>query len=157
MKKGFFKEKLFYVSAIFFFVLSVVVVSIQNIYATEEPQQTNEEVYEVIDDVTNLEWVEDSSATLSWDEVVDANYYSVLVTVYENNGTTLIGSTTTGTTSNELDVQQEIHDVVGENEYDYVKVIATVTSQFKQDDVVFKLGYGVETNFLTYQIVIVFV
>ena len=152
MKKGFFKEKLFYVSAIFFFVLSVVVVSIQNIYAIEELQQTNEEVYEVIDDVTNLEWVENSSATLSWDEVVDANYYSVVVTVYENDGLTLVGSTTTGTTYNQLDVQQEIHDVVGESEYDYVKVKATVTSQFKQDDVVIKQGFGVESGLLTYQI-----
>ena len=151
MKNSFFKEKVFYVFSIFIFALCLAVVSIRNVYASDEPQSNNQEANEIINDVTNLEWVENSSATLSWDLVEEANYYSVLVTVYENNGTTLVGSTITGTTFNQLDVQQEIHDIVGENDYDYVKVMATVTSQFKQDDVVIKQGYGVETDLLTYQ------
>ena len=150
MKKGFIIKKLFNLIAIFVFVLSLSVISISNTYALEETQLNNAEGSETIDPVTNLVWVESSSATLSWNAVEEANYYSVLVTVYENNGITIIGSTTTGTTSNQLDVQQEIYDVVSGNDYDYVKVMATVTSQFKQDDVVVKQGSSVTTGLFSY-------
>ena len=104
-------------------------------------------------DVTDLQWVDGSSATVLWTAVADANYYSVTVKVYENDGTTLIGSTVTGTTATELDVQQEIHNVIGEADYDTVKVTATVVSQKKQDDVVVAQGDGVTTGLWEYQIV----
>ena len=105
---------------------------------------------EIMDDVTNLQWVEDSSATLSWDAVEDANYYAVTVNVYETDGETLIGSTETGTTDTELDVQQEIHDVIGIKDYDEVKVAATVCAQKKLDDVVVAQSQGESTGLITY-------
>ncbi len=147
-------RKIIILSTIFVVGLFAVISSffVKPAYVEEKKQDLNLLNIDALDDVTNLEWVENSSATLTWDEVAEANYYHITVTVYENDGTTLIGSTTTGTTANQIDVQQEIYTVIGDNEYDYVKVIATVTSQFKQDDVVIKQGNGVATWLLDYQI-----
>ena len=77
-----------------------------NLIANAEP--TTQEQISQLADVTDLHWVEHSSATVSWTSVAEANYYAVTVTVYETDGTTLIGSTNTGTTATELDVQQAV-------------------------------------------------
>ena len=79
--------------------------------------------------VSNIHWVADSSATLAWDAVEGADYYAVTVEVYELDGTTLIGSTETGTASTELDVQQEINAVIAETEYTDVKAKCCVTAK----------------------------
>ena len=100
--------------------------------------------------IENLRWQEGSSATVQWDVADEANYYSVTVNVFENDGMTLIGSTETGTTATELDVQQEIHNVIGEGDYDVVKVVATVCAQKKQDDVVIEQSEGVTTGLWDY-------
>ena len=119
----------------------------QVVYA--EPSDSQSEAA-TLSPVTDLQWVEGSSATVSWTASEGANYYAVTVTVYEPNGATLLGSTNTGTTATELDVQQEIHDVIGEAEYDFVKVTATVVAQKKQDDVVVVESEGVSTGLLEY-------
>jgi hypothetical protein len=107
---------------------------------------------DTIDDVTGLNWVQDSSATLAWTAVPDANYYAIKVNVYDPEDDTLIGSKVTGTTSTELDVQQEIHDVIGENEYEVVEVRSVVYVQVMKDDVVIVKSEGVETSLWTYRL-----
>ena len=109
-----------------------------NVFADTEQNQS--ESVGSIDDVTNLHWVEGSSATLAWTASEYANYYSVTVNVYKPDSTTLIGTTETGTTSTELDVQAEIFKIVGKNpidgqyDYDYVIVLVSVVAQKKEED-----------------------
>jgi hypothetical protein len=107
---------------------------------------------EPFDNVTDLHWVEGSSATLAWTAVADANYYSVKVYVYDPEDETLIGTIDNGTTITELDVQQEIHRIIGDTEYDYVKARAIVFAQKRESDVVVSQSKGVETSFWTYHI-----
>lgn len=55
-------------------------------------------------------WKEGATATAQWDEVDEANYYWVTVSVkYESE---VLGTKTTETTEQEIDVQQEINAVV---------------------------------------------
>ena len=117
-----------------------------------EPDSKDQTNSESIDDVTNLHWVEGSSATVSWTGVEEANYYSVLVTVYYLDGTTIIGSVNTGTTATELDVQQEIHNIIGDAEYESVGVMATVYAQKKQDGDVLIQSSGVSSNIIEYRL-----
>ena len=107
---------------------------------------------ETLADVTDLHWVEGSSATLAWDAVEDANYFAVTVNVYEIDGTTLIGTTETGTTSTEIDLQQEISQVVGEAYYQYVNVEASVCAQKKQNDEIIAQSRSEKTTYLAYKL-----
>ena len=77
------------ISATFIVGLLAVITSlmIKPTYADVNQQNSNVLNSDTLDDVTNLEWVENSSATLSWTEVTGANYYHITVTVYENDGT----------------------------------------------------------------------
>ena len=75
--------------------------------------------------VTNPHWKPGSSATATWDAVDGANYYCIVTSVYYDGQK--LGETETGTSDTELDVQQEIHEVVGEAAYDVVEVSFTVT------------------------------
>ena len=120
-----------------------------------EPSLEGQGNIDEINDVENLQWVEDSAATILWTGVENANYYAVTVTVYRDDGITLIGATDTGTTATTLDVQQEIHNVIADGEYETVKVMATVVSQKKQDGVIVAQGKGVSTDMLNYSVQIV--
>ena len=104
----------------------------QTVYAAQAAGESGQ--VGTLDAVTNLHWDDYSAATVAWDAVMDANYYAVTVTVYAPNGTKLLGAKETGTTATELDVQQEIHNVIGNAEYDYVMVTATVIAMKKQND-----------------------
>lgn len=103
---------------------------------------------ECIDDVSNLLWIDESSATASWDSVGDANYYRVDVSVYEEGK--YLGTVETGTTDTELDVQQEIHNILGERDFDVVQVQITVYAQVKENDFVVKQSNGVTSSILDY-------
>ena len=74
---------------------------------------------------TNLHWKPESSATATWNAVDGANYYNIVTSVYYDGQK--LGETETGTSDTELDVQQEIHAIVGEAAYDVVDVSFTVT------------------------------
>ncbi|WP_028519889.1 hypothetical protein, partial [Ruminococcus flavefaciens] len=118
------------------------------VFADGDPP--SQSLVEALDPVTELHWVEDSSATVTWTVSAEANYYAVTVDVYESDGITFIGSSETGTTATEIDVQQEIHNVIGDAEYDVVKVKATVIAQKKQDDVVVAESDGITTGMWMY-------
>lgn len=65
---------------------------------------------------TNLAWKDGSTATATWDAVEGANYYSVNVYVYvDGEG---IGSTESGTSATEIDVQSQIETVIGSRNYE---------------------------------------
>ena len=106
----------------------------------------------LISDVSDVHWVSDSSATVAWSAVEDANYYSLMIEVFLPDGVTLAGAKETGTSNIQLDVQQEIHDIIGETEYETVKVQATIYAQNIQDDVMIEQSNGVSTGFLDYQV-----
>ena len=72
-------------------------------------------------------WINGSSASLKWDAYEGADYYSVCVYVYDKGE--LIGSKETGTSETTIDVQQEIHDIVGEEEYYEVVVKAQIIAK----------------------------
>ena len=123
-------------------------------YAYAEGGTSSQEQSEIaqLEDVTDLHWVEGSSATVSWTAAPEANYYAVTVNIYDYDGTTLIGTRETGTTDDDLDVQQEIHNVIGGTNYDHVKVAVTVVAQKKQDDVVILQSMGVTTELWDYEL-----
>ncbi len=80
----------------------------------------------------NVVWKEAATATATWDAFEQANYYLVDVYVeYENE---VIGETQTGTSSTEIDLQQEINQIIGEETYSTVDVCFAVTAQSVQPD-----------------------
>ena len=119
----------------------------ETVYASPASVGASEDI---IATVTGLDWVADSSATISWTAAAGANYYEVTVKVYKSDGTSYIGQTVTGTSSTSLDVQQEIHSIIPEGGYDTVKVTATVAAQQKTDGVVVASGTGVTSELLDY-------
>ncbi len=86
----------------------------------------------VLQRANNIHWKENTTATGTWSEVPGANYYIVNVLV-ENNGVE-IGRTQTGTSNNEIDLQQEIYHVIGNCDADSVDVYFSVISQILQPD-----------------------
>lgn len=66
-----------------------------------------------LDTPTNLKWKDKSTATATWNAVENANYYTVNLYLY-NNSDELLNSRETGTSSNELDIQQEINFMMNE-------------------------------------------
>ena len=106
-----------------------------------------------LDAVTNLYWNENSSATVAWTGVNEANYYSVTVNVYDSDCLTLIGSEETGTTDLTLDVQQEIHNIVDDAEYAMVMVSVAVAAIKKQEETVISKSESVMSGLWEYRIV----
>ncbi len=102
-------------------------------FATETP---------VIGTVTDPSWKEYSSATAQWSAVEGANYYKLKVYVYDAD--VLLGSCEAGTSSTEVDVQQEIHKIYNEAKSSavVVQVAYTVTSTYVLDE---KWSYGEES------------
>ncbi len=103
-----------------------------------------------IEDVTNLQWVSGSSATISWYASENANYYAVTVTVYQSDGITVIGSAETGTTATQLDVQQEINGVIQDSGFDSVKITATVYAQTLEDGNLVAQSTGITSSLWDY-------
>ncbi|MBQ8043962.1 MAG: hypothetical protein IJ272_07440 [Clostridia bacterium] len=96
-----------------------------------EQQGDNEKITSV-DKVGSVSWKEGSLATATWSEVENANYYYINVDVsYEGKA---LGSEITGTADTELDVQQEIHNIVGDMEVDVVQVQFSVISVYRDAD-----------------------
>ena len=130
----------------------------ENVFAGSDSEQNQTQTVQSINDVTNIRWVEGSSATVAWEAAENANYYSVTVNVYQPDSTTIIGAVETGTTSTELDVQQEIYSIVGDNiqdntyVYDYVIVSVFVVAQIKQEDSVVGQSNGVVSDLHEYRL-----
>ncbi len=84
--------------------------------------------------VTDPSWKENSTATAQWSAVDGANYYKLEVYVYD--GATFLGSCEAGTSSVEVDVQQEINKVYNEagSTAPVVQVSYTVTSAYVLDN-----------------------
>ena len=139
---SFFFALMMFISAIW---LSIEVIHAEN--NTLEQEQSN---LGKLDEVTNLRWKEGSMATLSWGAVDEANYYVVTIAVYDADS--LLGSTTTGTSSNELDVQQEIHAIVGDAEVGHVKVSAEVVAQKNTDGNVVAESKATKSELLEYEL-----
>ena len=99
-----------------------------------------------------MSWVEGSSATVQWDAVENANYFSVKVNVFCKDGETFIASTKTGTSATRLDVQQEIHSIIEGTEYESVYVKTWVTAQMRQDGLVIMESNEVATGLYEYRI-----
>ncbi len=118
------------------------------VFADEAPEQ--EQAISTINGVADLHWVSGSTASLSWSQADEANYYSVKVNVYQSDGITLIGSQVTGTETTSIDVQQEIQRIVEGNNYESVIVTASVIAQFKQDGSVINESMEVSSDAWTY-------
>ena len=82
-----------------------------------------------LDIPTGLVWKEGSTATAKWNSVENANYYSTIVYVFDDNDS-LIGERETGTSFNELDVQQEITNILGEKDYNSYHVSFKIKAQY---------------------------
>jgi hypothetical protein len=76
-------------------------------------------------------WKDKSTATASWDAVDGANYYKV--NVYVEADGAQVGTTETGTSATELDLQHEINTIIGEREYEEYSVYFDVTAQIVSD------------------------
>ena len=76
-------------------------------------------------------WKDKSTATASWDAVGGANYYKV--NVYVEADGAQVGTTETGTSATELDLQHEINTVIGEREYEEYSVYFDVAAQIVSD------------------------
>ena len=63
----------------------------------------------------NLHWKDDALLTAAWDAVEGADYYDIVVRVYE--GETLIGEQAAGTSNCEADLQQEVRAIAPEDAY----------------------------------------
>ena len=81
---------------------------------------------------TGLEWKEGSTATAKWDTVANANYYVINVYVHDENNN-YINMKETGTSYNEIDLQQEISNIVDGNNYERVIVNFSVRAQYISD------------------------
>ena len=87
------------------------------------------EIY-VLTEVNNVLWKANATATGTWNAVSNANYYLVNVIV-EGDGEH-IGSTQTGTSDTEIDLQAEISHVIGDRPFEYIEVYFTVIPQILQ-------------------------
>ena len=76
---------------------------------------------------TNLIWKDESTATAAWDAVDGANYY--VVNVFVSSVGNEIGTTESGTSSTEIDLQHEINTIIGETRYEELSVQFTVKAQ----------------------------
>ena len=75
----------------------------------------------------NVGWVEDSLATATWDTIDGAEYYQLEVSVYYLDNT-FVGQCITGTSENSVDIQQEIHQIIGEDKSRWVNVFYCVAA-----------------------------
>lgn len=103
------------------------------IYASDAiPKQQTSTV--TTGEVNNATWLKGTTATASWEQADGANYYEVEVFAYYDDK--LIGSVTTGTDSNTIDLQQEIHSICDSKNIvsDYVVIDYTVTPVYRSDN-----------------------
>ena len=84
-----------------------------------------------LDTPTNLKWKEKSTATATWDTVNNANYYLINVAVYD--GENLIGTQETGTSSNSIDLQQEIYKILQDKELLSYQITFNVCAKYISD------------------------
>ena len=93
----------------------------------------------------NPSWKEGSTATATWDAVEGADYYELTVYVYDEAGTKLLGTTSTGTSDTEVDVQQEANTIIKQQETEYttVKLAYTVKAGVADDEG--KFTYGMQS------------
>ena len=80
----------------------------------------------------NLLWKNGALATATWSALNGANYYLVNVLVKYNGQQ--IGTAQTGTSEVEIDLQQEINRIVGNNNYPTVEGYFSVTPQMINSD-----------------------
>ena len=81
---------------------------------------------------SNLRWKDKSTATASWDAVENANYYLVNVIVY--NGEEMIGIQETGTSTNEIDLQQEIYTILQSRNLESYQITFNVCAKYISDN-----------------------
>ena len=86
-----------------------------------------------LDTPINLRWKDNSTATAIWNTVENANYYIVNVYLYNQNHE-LVDSKQTGTTSNELDLQQEIYSLMNERTINKFYIDYDVTALYINDN-----------------------
>ena len=85
-----------------------------------------------LDKPTGLTWKDGSTATAKWNSVNGANYYAVNVIVYD--GEEIIGLGETGTSSTELDLQQEIYTIIQSRYLESYQVTYNVQARYLSDD-----------------------
>ena len=85
-----------------------------------------------LDTPTNLKWKDKSTATATWNAVENANYYLVNVIVYD--GDTIIGIQETGTSSNEIDLQQEVYTILQSRNLENYQITFNVCAKFISDN-----------------------
>ena len=77
---------------------------------------------------TNIHWADGSLATAVWDAVDGVDYYQLEVYVYDEPASNLIGTYITGTADTAVDIQQEIHTIIGNDKDNVVQVAYRVAS-----------------------------
>jgi len=85
-----------------------------------------------LDTPTNLKWKDKSTATATWNLVENANYYLVNVIVYD--GENIIGIQETGTSSNEIDLQQEVYTILQSKNLESYQITFNVCAKYISDD-----------------------
>ena len=85
-----------------------------------------------LDTPTNLKWKDDSTATATWDDVENANYYLVNVVVYDEEN--IIGIQETGTSLNEIDLQQEIYTILQSKNLENYQITFNVCAKYISDN-----------------------
>ena len=85
----------------------------------------------ILDTPTNLRWKDKSTATATWDVVDNANYYLINVVVYDEED--MIGIQETGTSSNEIDLQQEIYTILQSRNLDAYQITFNVCAKYISD------------------------
>ncbi len=93
----------------------------------------------------NPSWKAGSTATATWDAVEGADYYELTVYVYDEAGTKLLGTTTTGTSINEVDVQLEANTIIKQQETEYATVKLAYTVKAGVADDKGEFAYGAES------------
>ena len=94
----------------------------------------------LLDVPTNIRWIEGSLATAVWDAVDGAGHYQLEVYVYaydESNPTNtdnMIGTYMAGTSDTSVDIQQEIHTIIGENKDNPVLTTYRVAAGFMNNE-----------------------
>ena len=81
---------------------------------------------------SNLKWKDKSTATATWDIVDDANYYLVNVIVYDEEN--IIGIQETGTSSNEIDLQQEVYTILQSRNLESYQITFNVCAKYISDN-----------------------
>ena len=106
---------------------------------------TENKTFDSLDTPVNLTWKEGSTATATWENVANANYYNIKVNVY-NKDNELIGFRNTGTSSNEIDLQQEINDINYIPKLDSIYVSFIVQASYVDENINIQSNYSSESK-----------